>query len=170
MPPRAFQAAARRLVAALENIESLMATQTAARAQVLRRQEEQDADLEAATCDRRPGRVAAIRYDRPGWLKNEDRDEPPKAYVLGVAISLPAGRLAELVREDPEVAQSYPGLDDWFHYEPAAHVSDPLAPLHAVTSRLESAVSSLAEATSELSDWREQAAASFDAGMAEGPE
>lgn len=170
VPPTAFQAAARRLVAALENVESLVAAQTAAHAQVLRRQEEQDADLEAATCDRRPGWVTAVRYDRSSWLNNEDRDEPPEAYVLSVAIDLPAGRLAELVREDPDVAQFYPGLDDWFHYEPAAHVSDPLAPLHAVTPRLESAVSSLAKATSELSDWREQATASFDAGMAEDPE
>jgi hypothetical protein len=103
-------------------------------------------------------------------LANEDRDQPPKAYVISVALDLPDGRLAELVREDPDVAQFYPGLDDWFHYEPASHVSDPLAPLHAVTPRLVSAVSLLAEATGELSDWRERATESFNAGMEEGPE
>jgi hypothetical protein len=171
VPPEAFQVAARRLVSALEKIESLMAAQAAAHAQVLCRQEEQDADLESATCDGKPGWVAAIRYDRPSWLRNEaGQDAPPKAYLLTVAIDLPAGRLAELVREDPDIAQFYTGLDEWFHYQPAAHISDPLAPLHAVTARLESAVSVLAKATSELSHWREQAAASFAAGMAEGPE
>lgn len=171
VPPQAFQSAARRLASALEKIESLMAAEAAARAQAMRQRAEQDAELEASVSGSMPVWVTAIRYDRPSWLSNEaDQTSPPKVYLLAAAIDLPAGRLAELVRESSDVAQFYPGLDDWFHYQPAAHVSDPLAPLHAVTARLACAVSARAKAISELSHWREQAAASFAAGIAEGPE
>lgn len=171
VPPQAFQSAARRLASALKKIESLVAAQAAAHAEAMRQRAEQDAQLEACVSGSVPGWVTAMRYDRPSWLSNEtDRTRPPNAYLLAAAIDLPGGTLAELIRESPDVARFYPGLDDWFHYEPAAHVPDPLAPLHAVSARLVRAVSARAKAMSELSYWREQAAASFDAGMAEGGE
>jgi hypothetical protein len=169
VPSQAFQSAARRLASALKKIESLLAAQAAAHAEAMRQRAEQDAELEASVSGSMPGWVTAMRYDRPSWLSNEtDRTGPPNAYLLAAAIDLPGRTLAELILESPDVAQFYPGLDDWFHYEPAARVSDPLAPLHAVSARLVRAVSARAEAMSELSHWREQAAASFTAGMAEG--
>jgi hypothetical protein len=171
VPPEVFASAARLLSSALVRIESSIAVEAAARAEAQRQRDEQDADLVASVSAALPAWVAALRYDRPAWLRDEGAQaSPPKEYLLAVSIDLSAGRLAELLRESPDVAQFYPGLDEWFHYQPAEHVGDPLTPLHAATERLADAVVTRAQAAKQLSHWRREAAASFAAGMAEAPE
>lgn len=137
----------------------------------IRAESQSRAAAQQAALDARSRFEESVRGRLPAWVCTLQLDDGKDwgtmagaGLLLTTNLDLPDLRVAEILREAEDVAQCYPGIEG-IHYFPAAYATDPVAPLLAVSERIEAAVQATKDVESMLDARRADYEAAVDRGL-----